>query len=102
MEENGIPAGTHLEGDRLVTGSEGGTCVLTAIYREGGAVFALSVPVVVVDTPLYQGPYTVTPSAVVQTLPTANTRHERNITVLPIPFRREENAAGGDTVTLLI
>ena len=96
-----IPAGTYVEGNRLITGDEAGTCVLTAVYRDGALTLTASAEVVVLEpVPVYEGPYTVEPKDYIQELETEDRRMIDDVTVLGIPFSAEENAGGGNTVRI--
>lgn len=50
------------------------------------------------DANWYTGAYAVTPSDTGTTLPTAQKRMEKDVTVHPIPYFCVSNSSGGDTV----
>lgn len=47
---------------------------------------------------VYEGAYTVTPSAEAQTLPTADKRMSKDVSIKSIPYSEETNASGGTII----
>lgn len=63
-----------------------------------GQELTFEVQTVVADFPAYDGEYTVTPDVEAQTLETALTYMEEDLTVKAIPFFNVSNNSGGSTV----
>ena len=59
-----------------------------------------AINVKIVDAPVYEGEYVVTPKAEAQTLETAERMMEDNVVVLEIPYAEVSNLSGGYTVII--
>lgn len=53
-----------------------------------------------VNLPLYSGKTNVTPETVSQTLETANTIVQEDITIKAVPYAEVSNSSGGETITI--
>lgn len=73
----------------------------TAHFKEGNQGFATRFgEVLQIESPPYEGEYTVTPKIVSQTMETANKRMTEDVTVKAIPYYEVSNEHNGKTVII--